>query len=83
MHHQIAETISDRRPLLQCARVVTWLEALFCKSQEYRAEQEQGTAALKNVFKQMPGAHVHQRVPQVSSCCLLQAAYTLLATSPC
>ena len=53
VHHHIAETICDRRPLLQCARVVTWLEALFCKSQEYRAEQEQGTAAL-NEFKQIP-----------------------------
>lgn len=53
VHHQIAETISDHRALQQCARVVAWLEALFLKSQEYRAEQEQGTSAM-NVFKYIP-----------------------------
>lgn len=53
VHHQVAETICDRRPLQQCARVVTWLEALFYKSQQYRAEQEQGTAAV-NLFKKTP-----------------------------
>lgn len=42
VHHQVAETVCNHPPLLQCARVVTWLEALFCKSQTYAAEQDQG-----------------------------------------
>ncbi|KAL3133860.1 hypothetical protein ABBQ32_008326 [Trebouxia sp. C0010 RCD-2024] len=42
VHHQVAEAVCKHPELLQCARVVTWLEALFRKSQDYQAEQEQG-----------------------------------------
>lgn len=53
VHHQVAGTICDHSQLLQCARVVAWLEALFRKSQDYQSEQEQGISCA-HLLKRLP-----------------------------
>ena len=42
VHHDVARIISDDSKLLQCARVVTWLEELARDSLQYNAEQGAG-----------------------------------------
>lgn len=42
VHHRVASIISNDAELLQCARVVTWLEELAGQSLDDAAEQGQG-----------------------------------------
>lgn len=42
VHHTVAGIISDDAKLLQCARVITWLEELASQSLDYTTEQGQG-----------------------------------------
>ncbi|KAL0039521.1 hypothetical protein WJX77_000542 [Trebouxia sp. C0004] len=42
LHHTVASIISDDAKLLQCARVITWLEELASQSLDYTTEQGQG-----------------------------------------
>ena len=69
VHHQVAEAVCDHPELLQCARVVTWLEALFRKTQDYQAEQEAGTLcpdlSVFNKLSQMPNAGCHDNIYHV------------------
>ncbi|KAL0045486.1 hypothetical protein WJX82_007971 [Trebouxia sp. C0006] len=42
VHHTVASIISDDAKLLQCARVITWLEELASQTLDYTTEQGQG-----------------------------------------
>ncbi|KAL0028314.1 hypothetical protein WJX79_009606 [Trebouxia sp. C0005] len=42
VHHTVASIISDDAKLLQCARMITWLEELASQSLDYTTEQGQG-----------------------------------------
>ena len=44
VHHTVAGIISEKPELLQCARVVTWLEELASDSLQYSADQGAGDA---------------------------------------
>ena len=46
MHHAVARIISDKPELLQCARVVAWLEELASDALAYSAEQNLGDLQL-------------------------------------
>lgn len=43
VHHTVASIISDDAKLLQCARLITWLEELASQSLDYTTEQGQGS----------------------------------------
>ncbi len=49
VHHTVASIISDESQLLQCARVVAWLEELASSSLDYSAEQGQGDLHISSV----------------------------------
>lgn len=76
VHHAISGIISDEPEMLQCARVVAWLEELASSRLDYNAEQGQGEqcACLRASSKHVPTQVMLLQSP--TQVMLLQSATT-------